>query len=63
MTIDHKLGDLPEYWQSSGVIFTGKGFGDVHGVRFFDLNGDVSVSSCLFVHNHPDLRTVILMPD
>lgn len=33
---------MPEYWQALGVIFTGKGFGDVHGVRFFDLNGDVS---------------------
>lgn len=34
------LGDQPEYWQALGIVFTGKGFGDVDGVRFFDLNGD-----------------------
>ncbi|KAL1864953.1 hypothetical protein VTK73DRAFT_5582 [Phialemonium thermophilum] len=33
-------GDLPAYWQPLGVVFMGKGFGDVRGIRFFDLNGD-----------------------
>jgi hypothetical protein len=38
------LGDMPEYWQELGVIFTGKGKGDVHGLRFADINGDVSTT-------------------
>lgn len=33
-------GDLAEYWQELGVIFTGKGMGDLNGVRFMDINGD-----------------------
>ncbi|PKK43057.1 hypothetical protein CI102_13335 [Trichoderma harzianum] len=33
-------GNMPEYWQELGVVVQGKGFGDVNGVRFFDLNGD-----------------------
>ncbi|RMZ77642.1 hypothetical protein DV738_g4290, partial [Chaetothyriales sp. CBS 135597] len=33
-------GPLPEYWQPLGVIFTGKGMGDLNGVRLVDLNGD-----------------------
>ncbi|KAH6856359.1 hypothetical protein B0I37DRAFT_402917 [Chaetomium sp. MPI-CAGE-AT-0009] len=33
-------GRMPEYWQSLGVVFTGKGMGDVAGVRFYDINGD-----------------------
>jgi hypothetical protein len=43
------LGDYPDYWQDLGVIFTGKGFGDLHGVRFFDLNGDVGCFFFFFV--------------
>lgn len=42
---DQSVGDHPEYWQELGIIFTGKGLGDVNGVRFFDLNGDVSNNS------------------
>lgn len=34
--------DTPEYWQDLGIIFTGKGKGDIRGVRFVDINGDVS---------------------
>ncbi|KAL2256741.1 hypothetical protein VTK26DRAFT_1190 [Humicola hyalothermophila] len=33
-------GDMPEYWQALGIVFTGKGKGDVDGVRFYDINGD-----------------------
>lgn len=34
------VGDMPEYWQALGTVFTGKGMGDVNGVRFYDINGD-----------------------
>ncbi len=37
-------GDLPLGWQALGVVFTGKGMGNVDGVRFADINGDVSES-------------------
>lgn len=37
-------GPMPDYWQSFGVVFIGKGMGDVDGVRFYDINGDVSAS-------------------
>jgi len=37
------VGDYPDYWQDLGVVFTGKGFGDLSGVRFSDLNGDVGL--------------------
>ncbi|KAK3897538.1 killer toxin subunits alpha beta [Staphylotrichum tortipilum] len=33
-------GPMPDYWQPLGVVFTGKGMGDVNGVRFYDINGD-----------------------
>ncbi|KAF9873870.1 hypothetical protein CkaCkLH20_08604 [Colletotrichum karsti] len=32
--------DKPSLWQDLGVVFTGKGMGDLEGVRFYDLNGD-----------------------
>jgi hypothetical protein len=32
---------VPAYWQSMGLRFTGKNMGDVNGVRFEDINGDV----------------------
>ncbi|KAL4860487.1 SGNH hydrolase-type esterase domain-containing protein [Aspergillus spectabilis] len=28
------------YWQDLGTVFTGKGMGDITGVRFVDINGD-----------------------
>ncbi|OGM49676.1 hypothetical protein ABOM_001781 [Aspergillus bombycis] len=28
------------YWQNLGVVFTGKGMGDLRGVRLVDINGD-----------------------
>ena len=34
--------DAPEYWQDLGTRFTAKGMGDMRGVRFADINGDVS---------------------
>lgn len=34
-------GDLPNAWQDLGVVFTGKGMGNVDGSRFADINGDV----------------------
>ena len=44
-------GRMPDYWQPLGVVFTSKGMGDVNGVRFYDLNGDVGLfrtaQSCL----------------
>jgi hypothetical protein len=36
-------GDFPVGWNPLGVVFTGKGMGDVDGVRFADINGDVSL--------------------
>lgn len=35
-------GDAPDYWQALGQKFDGKGYGDVTGTRFEDVNGDVS---------------------
>jgi hypothetical protein len=32
--------DMPTFWQETGVIFTGKGMGDIRGTRFVDINGD-----------------------
>lgn len=37
-----RLDDMPEYWQDLGIRFTGKNKGDLRGVRFEDINGDVS---------------------
>ncbi|KAI9371767.1 SGNH hydrolase-type esterase domain-containing protein [Aspergillus egyptiacus] len=34
------IEDMPEYWQPLGKRFTGKGMGDLRGVRFEDINGD-----------------------
>ncbi|KAL2782461.1 hypothetical protein BJX66DRAFT_345814 [Aspergillus keveii] len=34
------IDDIPEYWQPLGKRFTGKGMGDINGVRFEDVNGD-----------------------
>ncbi|RDW68818.1 putative esterase [Aspergillus mulundensis] len=34
------IDDMPAYWQALGVRFTGKGMGDIAGVRFEDINGD-----------------------
>ncbi|KAI8721514.1 SGNH-hydro domain-containing protein [Fusarium sp. LHS14.1] len=34
------IQDKPAYWQALGRRFTGKGMGDLAGVRFEDLNGD-----------------------
>lgn len=36
------INDIPEYWQSMGLRFTGKNMGDIRGTRFEDINGDVS---------------------
>ena len=36
------VGDLPDYWQYLGLRFTDKNKGDTRGVRFEDINGDVS---------------------
>lgn len=36
------IDDLPKYWQYLGKRFTGKNKGDLRGVRFEDVNGDVS---------------------
>ncbi|KAL3463731.1 SGNH hydrolase-type esterase domain-containing protein [Aspergillus heterothallicus] len=34
------IDDVPAYWQPLGKRFTGKGMGDLRGVRFEDINGD-----------------------
>ncbi|KAL5362439.1 hypothetical protein BJX96DRAFT_177152 [Aspergillus floccosus] len=34
------IEDVPKYWQPLGKRFTGKGMGDINGVRFEDINGD-----------------------
>lgn len=33
---------IPKYWQALGLRFTAKNMGDLNGVRFEDINGDVS---------------------
>jgi hypothetical protein len=38
-------GDEADYWQALGVVFTGKNKGDIDGVMFADLNGDVRIHS------------------
>jgi hypothetical protein len=32
---------MPKYWQPLGKRFSGKGMGDIRGVRFEDINGDI----------------------
>lgn len=39
--------DTADLWQDMGIVFTGKNMGDLNGVRFSDINGDVSSISCL----------------
>ncbi|KAL3431446.1 hypothetical protein BDV09DRAFT_188416 [Aspergillus tetrazonus] len=34
------VDDMPKYWQPLGKRFTGKGMGDLRGVRLEDINGD-----------------------
>lgn len=34
--------DTADLWQDMGIVFTGKNMGDLNGVRFGDINGDVS---------------------
>lgn len=38
------LDDFPAYWQALGKRFDAKGMGDIRGVRFEDINGDVSLA-------------------
>jgi hypothetical protein len=35
------VDDIPQYWQALGMRFPAKGMGDIRGVRFEDINGDV----------------------
>jgi hypothetical protein len=50
------IDDMPKYWQPLGKRFTGKGIGDLRGVRLEDINGDVryplrhAISHLLTVH-------------
>lgn len=39
--------DTADLWQDMGIVFTGKNMGDLNGVRFSDINGDVSSIPCL----------------
>lgn len=32
---------MPDFWQPLGKRFTGKNMGDLNGIRFEDINGDV----------------------
>jgi hypothetical protein len=36
------IDPIPQYWQPLGLRFTAKGMGYIRGVRFEDINGDVS---------------------
>ncbi|PVH96898.1 carbohydrate esterase family 3 protein, partial [Periconia macrospinosa] len=53
------IGDTPAYWQDLGVVFTGKGMGDIGGTRFVvDINGD-GRSDWLWVDNTGKVTTYI----
>jgi hypothetical protein len=56
-------GDAPTsaysgYWQDLGTVFTGKGLGDITGVRFVDINGDFR-SDWLWVDDTGKVTTYI----
>jgi hypothetical protein len=34
--------DTADLWQDMGIVSTGKNMSDLNGVRFSDINGDVS---------------------
>ncbi|SPO03558.1 uncharacterized protein DNG_06241 [Cephalotrichum gorgonifer] len=52
------LGDLPAYWQDLGLVFTGKGMGDIAGTRLIDINGDFR-ADWLWVDNTGRITTWI----
>ncbi|KAJ6057366.1 hypothetical protein N7460_000640 [Penicillium canescens] len=37
---DAPTNEFGGYWQDLGIVFTGKGMGDIDGVRLVDINGD-----------------------
>lgn len=37
---DAPTSEFGGYWQDLGIVFTGKGMGDIDGVRLVDINGD-----------------------
>ncbi|KAK5674489.1 Glucan endo-1,3-alpha-glucosidase agn1 [Elasticomyces elasticus] len=41
--------DKPTFWQETGVLFRGKGMGDISGTRFVDINGD-GRSDWIWIH-------------
>ena len=43
----YRKDDSPRFWEELGMRFPAKGMGDGRGVRFHDLNGDVSIKSML----------------
>lgn len=47
------VDDVPEYWQPLCMRFKAKGMGNINGVRFEDVNGDVSPSPIL-LHDESD---------
>jgi hypothetical protein len=57
-------GDVPEYWQPLGLQFTGKDKGDLDGLRFVDINGDVrsitpSISGYKLTENKGSIRLAL----
>lgn len=54
--------DTADLWQDLGVAFTGKNMGDVNGIRFSDLNGDVSSTTPSFFASINSMFTRLWYP-
>ncbi|KAL2821315.1 SGNH hydrolase-type esterase domain-containing protein [Aspergillus cavernicola] len=52
------IDDRAEYWQALGIVFAGKGKGDIDGVRLIDINGD-GRADWLYVHDDGSVDTYI----
>lgn len=52
------VDDKPAFWEPMGRRFTGKGMGDLRGVRFRDINGDVGSSQSWKLESTDIIRVV-----
>ncbi|KAE8145759.1 hypothetical protein BDV25DRAFT_144353 [Aspergillus avenaceus] len=55
---DAPTSEYQGYWQNLGTVFTGKGMGDLRGVRFVDINGDFR-SDWVWVSDTGEVTTYI----
>lgn len=49
--------DTADLWQDMGIVFTGINMGDLNGVRFGDINGDVSSVTIFSLVSLSDLHS------